>query len=252
MPMRVTCICGKSYAVGDEHAGKTMRCRACRGPIAVPMPDVGKIVDVSTPPAPVEPPRVPAGRSIRPRSAVLVALATAAVIGPIGLMVGARIARREAQSATATEAPLSDEEGDRLIDQALKRYVAAAEQLKTDLSDESRALARRRQAEFHAAIDRASARYCGLLDEAARYFPDPSRDIYLHAVGAKEMLRDKGIRADTGEILRGGIFLLKNSHYPRPNTQAFGSFTYQYQRWREDDGLSHDEAIRKMHELRKF
>src|SRR5262245_29124279 len=39
MPIAVSCPCGRSYRVSDEHGGKHIRCRDCSKVIEVPLPE---------------------------------------------------------------------------------------------------------------------------------------------------------------------------------------------------------------------
>jgi hypothetical protein len=152
---------------------------------------------------------------------------------------------------TPKTVPLSDDEGDRLILQAMGRWTEAVKQYSGDPADSSGAKERRAEAEVGEAIALASAPHRELLDELAGYFPDKPRDIYFDIFSTKKSLRDEGIRADTSEILRGAAFLLRNSTNPGSNTRPIRAFDSQYATCREQ-GLSHDEAIKSMHERRKF
>lgn len=46
MPIAVECECGKSYRLGDRHAGRTLRCKACGAAIDVPSADLEDLGDV--------------------------------------------------------------------------------------------------------------------------------------------------------------------------------------------------------------
>src|SRR5262245_32967210 len=39
MPIAVTCPCGRSYRVSDEHGGKRIRCKDCSKVVEVPLPE---------------------------------------------------------------------------------------------------------------------------------------------------------------------------------------------------------------------
>lgn len=177
-------------------------------------------------------------------------------------------ARRAHASLEAKLKPILEKE-------AADRRRAELERLEAETSNELEAASRRLDAEkspaaianveralahFRAVQDRLSAPYWPLLEEAARYFPDTPSEIGMIARGSQRYLKQetKPVEADPVEIVKGGFFLLKNSHYPdrgMPGSpheiQSFRAYTTQYEYWRKD-GLSHQQAIDRMYELRKF
>lgn len=49
MPISVTCPCGRAYRVGDEHAGKNIRCRQCSNVLPVPLPEAQEVPEEMEP-----------------------------------------------------------------------------------------------------------------------------------------------------------------------------------------------------------
>jgi hypothetical protein len=83
--------------------------------------------------------------------------------------------------------------------------------------------------------------YQPLLTAASALFGEtPMLEIGYDAWGLSRSLQNKGIKADFGEILEGGIWLVKHSHYPDRGSpgsvhqvQGFRSYAWQYEHWRQ-------------------
>jgi hypothetical protein len=250
--INMTCPCGKRFLFRDDMAGKRGRCPKCERELCVPAPPP----EASA--ADDQPATVPAelvdrvnslerankrltrldigAAAIAAVSLGLIALSTR----PVGLVRDQPVAHE-----------LSQEEADQLSDQAFDRLRAASDQFWADLSDRSERDVDRRKAEYNAVIERVSVRYRDLLEEAARCFPDSPHSIYIGVNGTRRRLAEDGIKADTAEMLRGAIRLVKNSHSPRPNTQHIFAFNDIYE-MRRKEGLGHEQAIQKMFDLEKF
>jgi hypothetical protein len=64
---------------------------------------------------------------------------------------------------------------------------------------------------YDAAVLKASNRYHDLVNEADGFFPDSYDDIYINALSARHHFHERRIDSTIGDILRGGIFLVRNS-----------------------------------------
>jgi phage FluMu protein Com len=49
MPITFNCACGKILRVGDEHAGKRVKCPACNAIGSVPAPEIEPVFEVEEP-----------------------------------------------------------------------------------------------------------------------------------------------------------------------------------------------------------
>src|SRR4051794_799861 len=66
MPISVSCLCGRSMRIRDEHAGKKIRCPACSSTISVLLPQAhAEVIEEAIPVAIVdEPSPIRAGRPL--------------------------------------------------------------------------------------------------------------------------------------------------------------------------------------------
>jgi hypothetical protein len=138
------------------------------------------------------------------------------------------------------------------LDAAQKAFDEAVQFNESERTDASGKMVRDRFADMGALWDERLIPYTSLMAEAAKYFPETAREIGLDAWNASDSLETQGIGANTSDLLSGAIYLGKHTHHPHgAKKPSIRTFCYQYQKWR-GEGLSHQETIQKMYELKRF
>lgn len=257
----VACICGKRVRVGEEHAGKRIKCPGCGQGVPVPVPFSPPFLPIDTTDRGGDAGHHPERRSRL--TTLLLASGCAILCGLLALALFLR--DREARRATAQRdtalrrleevqkppAPLAA--GSSLEEKArrsLRAYAEAADALKSDKSDAAFAKVALLKAVWNEALDEWAAPHRSLFDEASVLFRDGD-EVKVQVLSACSGLREQDLPADPAEILRGAIYLARHTHYPDRGKPGFGNYCYQYRSWRKE-GLNHQQVIAKLDELNKF
>jgi hypothetical protein len=179
---------------------------------------------------------------------------------------------REAASAERQrQLAILNEEANRALEEAAENAVkrefdrhmavraTSTKRFSDSGSDRDREAMLRAQKESDDYLANGALPYSELTTQLADFFKDPPGLIVLSARRMRLKLGEQGIQLSARKIIEGAVFLRKRSLKRMRegnggdfSRQPFQAFISQYEMWRIMDGLSHEDAIKKLDELEKF